>query len=370
MPVAQPAQQNSKTASVSAVANNAAKFGLLVTVAAGAYYASRSRVIPAPHWMRTLFHRDQAGSGGVGFTKGLIVGGGIFAAIDIILAQQFSNLIRSEKSFTSYPPHMKVPKRTRRDTLLQRGFLDPVQYAPLPVTEKTLIAPNVYRLAFALPTSGLILGLPIGQHVTIKADVDGESVARSYTPVSNNADRGVLELVVKVYPDGKLTNGFLSKLGVGDEVLFRGPKGAMRYHPGLCKKIGMVAGGSGITPMFQVIRAVCEHDRDTTEITLIYANRTEQDILLREELDTFARRYPKNFKVHYMLDNPPEDWKFGSGYVTQELIEEKLPKPSADNKVMLCGPPGMVNAAKRSLVNLGFEQPGASAKMSDQIFVF
>jgi cytochrome-b5 reductase len=87
-------------------------------------------------------------------------------------------------------------------------------------------------------------------------------------------------------------------------------------------------------------------------------------------LDTFARRYPKNFKVHYMLDNPPEDWKFGSGYVTQELIEEKLPKPSADNKVMLCGPPGMVNAAKRSLVNLGFEQPCASAKMSDQIFVF
>lgn len=206
--------------------------------------------------------------------------------------------------------------------------------------------------------------------MVIKADVDGESVARSYTPVSNNSDRGFLELVVKVYPDGKLTNGYLAELESGDEVLFRGPKGAIRYYPGLCKNIGMVAGGTGVTPMFQVIRAICEDDHDTTQVSLIYANRSEQDILLRKELDTFARRYPKNFKVYYILDHPPENWSYGSGYVTKELMSEKLPAPNLNTKMMLCGPPGMVNAAKKSLVDLGFEQPGASAKMSDQIFLF
>ncbi|PNP58731.1 hypothetical protein THARTR1_01747 [Trichoderma harzianum] len=144
----------------------------------------------------------------------------------------------------------------------------------------------------------------------------------------------------------------------------------MRYSRQLCKKIGMVAGGTGITPMVQIIRAIYESDRDTMEISLIYANRTEQDILLREELDTFARRYPKIFKVYYVLENHSSEWKFGSGYVTKDMMAEMLPSSIEDgSRVMICGPPGMVAAVKKSLVSLGYKQPGASAKMSDDIFV-
>lgn len=338
------------------------------------YYAGRHWGFKSPRWVASLLKHSGSGntsSGGPGFIRGILIGGGVFAAIDAVVAHRFAQLVwGSKKSFTSYPAHMKVPRRVEEDTLLQRGLLDPVKYSSLPLKTKTLIAPNVYRLTFTLPTTSTVLGLPIGQHVVIKADVAGESVARSYTPVSNNADRGVLELVVKVYPDGKLTNGYLAGLESGDEVLFRGPKGAMRYRPGLCSKIGMVAGGTGITPMFQVIRAICEDDRDTTQVSLIYANRTEEDILLREELDAFARRYPRNLQVYYLLDQPPEKWQYGSGYVTRELMQEKLPAPGLHTKMMLCGPPGMVNAAKKSLVSLGFEQPGASAKATDQIFCF
>jgi cytochrome-b5 reductase len=344
-----------------------ANLGLVLFAGAGVYYVGRRRGLTIPSW---VFSSLQSNSTRSSFIKGVIVGGGSFATANAVMAQRFTSLAMKSKSFTSYPAHMQVHKRAEEDTLLQRGLLDPVTYSPLPLKEKKLITPNVFRLTFTLPTTSTILGLPIGQHVTIKADVDGESVARSYTPVSNNSDRGILELVIKVYPDGKLTNRYLSHLEPGDEVLFRGPKGAMKYQPNLCKKIGMIAGGTGITPMFQVIRAICEHDRDLTEVSLIYANRTEQDILLREELDNFARRYPKNFKVYYMLDQPPKNWKFGSGYVTPELMKEKLPAPSLESKVFLCGPPGMVNASKKSLVSLGFEQPGASAKVSDQIFAF
>ncbi|KNB19788.1 hypothetical protein FOXG_16988 [Fusarium oxysporum f. sp. lycopersici 4287] len=292
--------------------------GFIVFAGAGAYYFTRRQGFTVPDWLLASLRSDSTGSS---FIKGIIVGGGSLATANAVAAQRFTSMAMKSKPFTSYPAHMKVPKRAQEDTLLQRGLLDP-------------------------------------------------SVARSYTPVSNNSDLGVLELVIKAYPDGKLTSKYLAKLEVGDEALFRGPKGAMKYQPNLCKKIGMIAGGTGITPMFQVIRAICEHDRDTTEISLIYANRTEQDILLREELDRFARRYPKNFKVYYMLDQPPVNWKFGSGYVTRELMKEKLPSPSVDSKVFLCGPPGMVNASKKALVDLGFEKPGASAKMSDQVFAF
>ncbi|KLU82462.1 hypothetical protein MAPG_01534 [Magnaporthiopsis poae ATCC 64411] len=103
---------------------------------------------------------------------------------------------------------------------------------------------------------------------------------------------------------------------------------------------------------------------------LVYANRSEADILLRRELEAFARRYPKNLRLHYLLDQPPADWAYGTGYVNRDVLAEWMPSPAPDAKVMLCGPPGMVNAAKKLLVELGFEKPGASSKMTDQVFCF
>lgn len=307
---------------------------------------------------------------GFGFFEGFLAASLVFGVTGSILSQKFMKLIHSHSTFMNYPPHLRLPKKVKQDPLLQSGWLHPTTYQSLPLVKKELVAPNTYRLVFELPTASTILGLPIGQHVAITATVDSQAVTRSYTPVSNNADAGVLELVIKCYPTGLLTGRYLANLEIGDEVQFRGPKGAMRYKRGMCKKIGMLAGGSGITPMYQLIRAICEDDRDTTEVSLIYANRSEEDILLRTELEAFARRYPKNLKLYYMLDQPPTKWAYGRGFVTKELMAERFPAPSPDSKVMICGPPGMVGAAKKALVQLGFEQPKATSKMSDQIFCF
>ncbi|PKK41542.1 hypothetical protein CI102_14911 [Trichoderma harzianum] len=306
-----------------------------------------------------------------GFLMGMLVGAGVLASVHTLIARRLLQIVVSLDS-PRYPYHFKVPKAPEFNLLQQRGWLDSEAAASaIPLAKKELVSPNVYRLTFTLPSSHPILGLPTGQHVATTAVIDGETITRSYTPTSNNADKGILELLIKVYPNGKMTNGYLANLNIGDEVHFRGPKGAMRYSRQLCKKMGMVAGGTGITPMFQIIRAVCESDRDTTEISLIYANRTEQDILLREELDTFARRYPKIFKVYYVLENHSSEWKFGSGYVTKDMMADMFPSSSEEgSRIMICGPPGMVTAANKSLVSLGYKQPGASAKMSDEIFVF
>lgn len=309
-------------------------------------------------------------SGGFGFVEGFLVASAVALVAGGVALNKFSQLVTIEGHLRE-APHKKIPRVARPDPLLQRGFLDPQAFHPLPLIEKVLVAPNVYRLVFELPTPDTVLGLPIGQHVAIKATVDGAAVQRSYTPVSNNADKGVLELVIKVYPDGLLTGGYLARLAVGDEVLFRGPKGAMTYRRGLCRKIGMLAGGTGITPMYQLIRAICEDPRDTTAVSLVYANRAEGDILLRAELEAFARRYPANLRLHYLLDNPPEGWAYGTGFVTKALMADKFPDPREEGvKVMLCGPPGMVNAAKQGLTELGYEKPRSSSKMTDQVFCF
>ncbi|KAK9852287.1 hypothetical protein MYU51_008723 [Penicillium brevicompactum] len=305
-----------------------------------------------------------------GFINGFLAASAISAVIGVLVARQADKFTKIDSGFMRYPPHMKAKKVIRADPHLTRGFLEPQQYQRLPLVEKTELATNVFKFVFALPTTQAVLGLPIGQHVAIRAEIDGTSVSRSYTPTSNNVDRGRIELVIKCYPDGLLSGKYLAHLTVGDEVEFRGPKGSMRYSKGLCRKIGMVAGGTGITPMYQLIRAICENDTDTTEVSLVYANRSEADILLREELERFARRYPKNFKLWYMVDSAEEDWAYGTGYVDQAVLTAHLPGPSLDTKIMLCGPPGMVNATKKNLVAMGFEKPGVVSKMTDQIFCF
>jgi cytochrome-b5 reductase len=102
-------------------------------------------------------------------------------------------------------------------------------------------------------------------------------------------------------------------------------------------RIGMIAGGTGITPMLQIIRAALKNPLDVTQMSLIYANVNESDILLRKELDELAAAHPIRFKVYYVLNNAPEGWNGGVGFVTAEQIKERLPGPDPTMKMLLCG---------------------------------
>jgi cytochrome-b5 reductase len=115
----------------------------------------------------------------------------------------------------------------------------------------------------------------------------------------------------------------MASLVVGQTIRVKGPKGAFVYTPNMVRHFGMIAGGTGITPMLQVIRAIIRGRKtagDRTEIDLIFANISEQDILLREDLEQLARE-DKGFRVHYVLDKAPAGWQGGEGYVTAEMIQ-------------------------------------------------
>lgn len=102
-------------------------------------------------------------------------------------------------------------------------------------------------MVFALPYADSILGLPTGQHIALQAVIGGKNVSRSYTPISNNSDLGRIEMIIKVYPKGLMTQ-HLANMKVGETIDIRGPKGSMQYGTEYAKHIGMIAGGSGITP--------------------------------------------------------------------------------------------------------------------------
>jgi len=114
----------------------------------------------------------------------------------------------------------------------------------------------------------------------------------------------------------------MAGLKIGQTMKVKGPKGAMVYTPNMVRHLGMIAGGTGITPMLQIIRAIVRERSkgDRTEVDLIFANVNPDDILLKEDLDTLATQDPK-FRVYYVLNNPPEGWNGGVGFVTAEMIK-------------------------------------------------
>lgn len=118
-----------------------------------------------------------------------------------------------------------------------------------------------------------------------------------------------------------------------------------KYTPNHKKHIGMLAGGSGITPMLQVIQEIIQNPHDKTEVDLIFANNAEVDILLKERLDHIAKTH-KNIRVHYVLSQAehPEKWGGYQGFVSEELVRKHIHAPSVDTLVLVCGPPGFMTA--------------------------
>ncbi|OVA13754.1 Oxidoreductase FAD/NAD(P)-binding [Macleaya cordata] len=234
------------------------------------------------------------------------------------------------------------------------GSLDPENFREFKLVKRTQLSHNVAKFKFALPTPTSVLGLPIGQHISCRGrDSLGEEVIKPYTPTTLDSDVGYFELVIKMYPQGRMSHHF-REMRVGDYMAVKGPKGRFKYQPGQVRAFGMLAGGSGITPMFQVARAILENPKDKTDVHLIYANVTFEDILLKEELDGLSSKYPDRFKVYYVLNQPPEEWNGGVGFVSKEMIQTHCPAPASDIQILRCGPPPMNKAMAAHLESLGY----------------
>eukprot|EP00051_Salpingoeca_urceolata_P000855 m.36615 g.36615 ORF g.36615 m.36615 type:complete len:313 (-) comp11037_c0_seq2:104-1042(-) len=257
-------------------------------------------------------------------------------------------------------------------------FVDKNKKIELVILEKENITHDVRRIRLQLPTPKHVSGLAPGKHINAVATIKDSLVIRNYTPVSSVDARGYLDLVLKVYfpnerfPEGGKMSQHLNSLAVGDKMVFKGPSGHVSYDgrgvlrtehkrgvaPTLkrCKRFAMIAGGTGLTPLLSIVRAILKDPSDKTQASLLFANKTIDDVMLKEELDSLAASDDR-FSVWYTLDNPPDGWKFSSGFVSAEMIAEHLPPPADTTQVLVCGPPPMVKFACRpNLEKLGFSE--------------
>ncbi|CAO3642414.1 unnamed protein product [Cunninghamella blakesleeana] len=207
---------------------------------------------------------------------------------------------------------------------------------------------SLFRFKLDGPTdvSGLhVASCVITRYPITKKDGTPGFIIRPYTPTSTEETQGHVDFVIKQYPTGKMSK-HIHNLKIGDELEIKGPIPKYNWDEKPVKNVGMIAGGTGITPMLQVIRRVFDSasTHKDTKITLIFGNQTEEDILLKEELDGYAKQFPDRFKVVYALDRPPTEWEGIKGYVTKDDIVKHLPAPDKDTIIFACGPDPLLAA--------------------------
>lgn len=250
--------------------------------------------------------------------------------------------------------------------------LNPKKWLQFELIERTEVSKDTRLFRFKLPSPEHKLGLPVGYHMFIQAPVDGKTVMRAYTPVSSDDELGEFTLCIKVYfagvhpkfPEGGKLSQYMEAMKVGDMLKVKGPLGHFEYlgrgrfiqsgEEKSAKSIGLICGGTGLTPAYQVLKAVSKDPEDTTEISLLYANQSEDDILMRKEIEQMAEGR-ENIKIWYTVDRPSEDWKFSSGFINEEMLREHMPSPSDDAFIGMCGPAPMINyACIPNLEKIGF----------------
>ena len=277
------------------------------------------------------------------------------------------DLIGNEDT-TSVSSYDDTSESSAKDCLIA---LDPRNRIPFKLVEKRKLSTDTYLLRFELQSPKHILGLPVGQHMLFSKRVDGKLVIRAYTPISSDLEVGYFDIVVKVYyptptyPEGGKMSQILGKLEEGDYVDVRGPMGHVTYPTAGVLHVNdqsfevdsmvMICSGTGITPVFQIIRAVLRNRHDTTALHVLYGNRHETDILLRLELDELAAAHPKQLRLHYTLTIPPEDWVYETGRVGSEMIRRLCPAGSAGNFALLCGPKEFEDSCRRALSEYGYD---------------
>lgn len=251
-------------------------------------------------------------------------------------------------------------------------FLDSRTWRKTLLHSKKKVSSDTRIFRFKLDHEDQALGLPTGQHLMIRLrdPVTREAIIRSYTPISQTTQKGFCDVLIKVYADtpdragGKMTKA-LDSIPTGHWVDFKGPIGKFEYlGRGLCavngkerrvKRFFMICGGSGITPIFQVLRAVMQDKEDTTRCTVLNGNRLVEDILCREDLDAFARDNEDRCKLLYTLTQGPEDWEGLRGRIGAPLLKEHFVRDEGESLVLICGPEALEKAAHKALSEQGWK---------------
>ncbi|KAF8240910.1 cytochrome-b5 reductase [Tricholoma matsutake] len=263
----------------------------------------------------------------------------------------------------------------------EKSPLDPENFVNFKLKKIVPYNHNTSTFIFELPNNEASL-LPVASCLVVKSsdpealkDANGKPIIRPYTPISPPEHNGELALMVKKYEAGNASK-HIHSLKEGDTLAMKGPISKFPYKANEFDEVALIGGGSGITPLYQVVAHALSDKSNKTKFTLLFSNVTEKDILLREELDALQKQHPGTFNLIYLLDKPGKDWTGPSGYISADVIQQHVGPASLKEKVKIfvCGPPGQVAAVAGKKAGMKQGELGGILKelgyTEDQVFKF
>ncbi len=230
-------------------------------------------------------------------------------------------------------------------------------FVTLTIADVRRCTPGAIEVVFKLPDAArAVFAFRPGQHVNLRADIDGVEVRRSYSICSDPADVD-LRIAIKRVHDGQFSNWAHAHLVPGQTIDVSPPAGRFALKPGdgEPRRLLAIAAGSGITPIISIVRHALRTE-PLTRVALIYGNRTVEEILFRDELEDLKDRYLDRFTLINVLSR---------GDMTETpLLEGRIDGAKlkalaaglAVNElahVYLCGPGNLIKEARNTLFGLG-----------------
>lgn len=186
-------------------------------------------------------------------------------------------------------------------------------------------------------------------------------LSRAYTPVTIASEQSncCFEIVVKIYNYGEMSK-YLNKLQLGDIVACRGPYGNFVYSANMYRHLLMLCIGTGIAPMYSIIKSIINNDKDETFVQLMYGVQTANDIILRDELRQFTAYWNFN-EQFYLSQSNLETPKFGENFIynridSKAIINYVIDKNKSELLVLICGTDSFCQNIEKCVSDFGIDK--------------
>ncbi|MDK7757515.1 1,2-phenylacetyl-CoA epoxidase subunit PaaE [Providencia rettgeri] len=195
-----------------------------------------------------------------------------------------------------------------------------------------------------------------GQHLTLKAAINGENLRRCYS-ICSSPDENTLKIGVKAIYEGRFSNFVNQELQVGDSLDVMVPHGQFGYQPAADTHAHYlaVAAGSGITPLLSIIKATLQTEPKSSFV-LIYGNRNSRSVMFKESISDLKNRFATRFQVLYLFSQEQQDSELLSGRVSQQqlsALNNTLLNFKQFDRAFICGPDSMMDEVHDTLVGYG-----------------
>ncbi len=259
------------------------------------------------------------------------------------------------------PPYL-VPRRGKKpETSPPRRSV--IAWRHFTATEVIRETPDAVTLVLS-PSDGRPIVFEAGQFLTVEVELDGQPLRRAYS-ISSAPSDGRISITVKRIRDGRVSNHLNDHAVVGSRLKVRGPSGSFGA-PRDARELVMIAGGSGITPLFAIAREVLAGEPEA-RVTLIYGNRAPEDVIFDAALAAMAESH-RRFVLDRVYSDPPAGHEGPRGLLDRAMVEARLDGLGVDPAravFLVCGPEPMRHATRAALEARGV----SAARIREEVFV-